>query len=152
MNKGDILPHSAPPTDPPGRSTRTGVTWLGIVPLGWHTNVIERSSDFRNTSSLARLVFPKSIGKWRLSSEVRTGTFKKSISKKHTNRYLTATNQSSSRVRCELLSDGLRWVFPRDRSVCKFLMTSLWRACLRINYQVCMPGESLVLIGFHQSL
>ena len=34
-------------------------------------------SDFRNTSSLARLVFPKSIGKWRLSSEVHTGTFKK---------------------------------------------------------------------------
>ena len=29
-------------------------------------------------SSLARLVFPKSIGKWRLPSEVRTGTFKKS--------------------------------------------------------------------------
>ena len=37
----------------------------------------ERSSDFRNTSSLAQLVFPKSIGKWPLSSEVRTGTFKK---------------------------------------------------------------------------
>ena len=33
------------------------------------------------------------------------------IYKKHTNRYLTATNQSSSSMRCELLSDGVRWVF-----------------------------------------
>ena len=34
-----------------------------------------------------------------------------SIYKNHTNRYLTATNQSSSRMRCELLSDGVRWFF-----------------------------------------
>ena len=51
-----------------------------------------------------------------------------SISKKHTNRYLTATNQVELRMRCELLSDGVRWVFHgADRYV-----NSWWRACGRL--------------------
>ena len=60
------------------RSTTAAVHYRD---LAWdHTSWMahERSSDFRYTTSLARLVFPKSIGKWRLSSEVRTRTFKKS--------------------------------------------------------------------------
>ena len=151
---------------------------LGEIQYSWMAP--EFICDVSDTTSGVRRVVQKPLGKCSLLSRHQHPTFKKSrqekrevqgvnivicpfsshdktvvhksISKKHTNRYLRPTEPLGLRDGWRAAKYERTRCFPPHRSAGKSLMTSLWRTCLCMNQQVYTPGKPLVLIGFHQSL
>ena len=68
----------------------------------------------------------------------------KSISKKHTNRYLRPTEPLGLRDGWRAAKYERTRYFPLDRFVGKTLMKGLWRTCLCMDSQVYAPGKPLI--------